>query len=85
MLINCVTILKNLLCFRSELLSQQRTTREDKKRLRRTLREFEDEFQRRTGRKIQKEDRAAIDGIYSAYKQAKAKLRLLEALVAKQT
>ncbi|XP_049767917.1 protein FAM13A [Schistocerca cancellata] len=67
----------------SELLNQQRAAREDKKRLRRSLREFEEEFQQRTGRKLQKEDRTAIESIYTAYKHTKAKLRLLEALVSK--
>ncbi|KAJ4439036.1 hypothetical protein ANN_14992, partial [Periplaneta americana] len=69
----------------SELLNQQRTTREEKKRLRRSLREYEEDFQRRTGKKIQREDRIPMESVYIAYKQAKAKLRLLEALVTKQT
>ncbi|PSN31928.1 hypothetical protein C0J52_21773 [Blattella germanica] len=64
----------------SELLNQQRTTREEKKRLRRSLREYEEDFQRRTGKKLQREDRLPMEGTYIAYKQAKAKLRLLEAL-----
>lgn len=69
----------------SELLSQQRSTKEEKKRLRRSLREFEEDFQLRTGKKLQREDRLPMEGIYSSYKQAKAKLRLLEALVSKVT
>ncbi|KDR20506.1 hypothetical protein L798_04895, partial [Zootermopsis nevadensis] len=69
----------------SELLNQQRTTREEKKRLRRSLREYEEDFQRRTGKKLQREDRVPMENMYVAYKQAKAKLRLLEALVTKQT
>ncbi|PNF24688.1 hypothetical protein B7P43_G17562 [Cryptotermes secundus] len=69
----------------SELLDQQRTTREEKKRLRRSLREFEEDFQHRTGKKLQREDRIPMESTYIAYKQAKAKLRLLEALVTKQT
>lgn len=67
-----------------ELLTQQRTTNEEKKKLRRSLKEFEDEFQEKTGRKLQKDDRLPMESVYSSYKQAKAKLRLLDALIAKQ-
>jgi hypothetical protein len=67
------------------LLNQQRTTCEEKKQLRRLLREFEEDFQHRTGKKPQREDRVPMESTYVAYKQAKAKLRLLEALVTKQT
>nr|CAD7395026.1 unnamed protein product [Timema cristinae] len=68
----------------SELLTQQRTTREEKKRLRRMLHEFEYEFQQDTGRKLKREDRVPMENVYDSYKKAKAKLRLLDALVAKQ-
>nr|CAD7425741.1 unnamed protein product [Timema monikensis] len=68
----------------SELLTQQRTTREEKKRLRRMLHEFEYEFQQDTGRKLKREDRIPMENVYDSYKKAKAKLRLLDALVAKQ-
>ena len=61
--------------------------------MRRLLREQEEVFQQQTGRRMQREDRLTISGdivskdysvMYSSYKQVKAKLRLLEALVAKQ-
>lgn len=68
-----------------ELLEQQRTTNEEKKTLRRSLKEYENEFQTRTGRKLQKDDRLPMEGVYLSYKQAKAKLRLLEALVNKHS
>lgn len=68
-----------------ELLEQQRITNEEKKRLRRSLKEYENEFQMKTGRKLQKDDRLPMEGLYLSYKQAKAKLRLLEALVAKHS
>lgn len=68
-----------------ELIEQQRVTNEEKKQLRRSLKEFENDFQTKTGRKLQKDDRVPMEGTYSNYKQAKAKLRLLEALIAKQT
>ncbi|XP_034238043.1 protein FAM13B [Thrips palmi] len=78
----------------SDLVLQLTQTREEKKKLRRLLREQEEHFQLQTGRRMQREDRVALPGdagaakdfatIYSSYKQTKAKLRLLEALVAKQ-
>lgn len=67
----------------NDLIEQQRTTNEEKKKLRRSLKEFENEFQTKTGRKLQKDDRLPMENVYSSYKQAKAKLRLLEALIAK--
>ncbi|KAF4522955.1 hypothetical protein B566_EDAN009545 [Ephemera danica] len=67
----------------SELLTRQQEARDEKKRLRRALREFEEEFQRDTGRRLQREDREPRQQEYMSYKQAKAKLRLLEALLAK--
>lgn len=67
-----------------ELLELQRVTSEEKKVLRRSLKHFEDEFQMRTGRKLQKEDRTPMEQVYLQYKKSKAKLRLLDALVGKQ-
>ncbi|KAL0266461.1 UNVERIFIED_CONTAM: hypothetical protein PYX00_008987 [Menopon gallinae] len=69
----------------SQLLEQQKTAREEKKKLRRNLREFEDSFRSETGRRAQKQDRIVIEGIYVNYKQIKAKLRLLDALIAKKS
>lgn len=66
-----------------ELLKQQHQSRLEKRRLRRLLREFEDEFQKQTGRKVQKEDKAPMDAVYCEYKHVKARMRLLEALVSK--
>ncbi|XP_046663842.1 protein FAM13A isoform X2 [Homalodisca vitripennis] len=68
----------------SELLKQQQITREEKKRLRRSLREFEEECQKTMGRKLLKEDRIPMEQTYTEYKHAKAKLRLLEALLMKK-
>ncbi|TDH13377.1 hypothetical protein EPR50_G00057140 [Perca flavescens] len=69
---------------RSELLRCLRQTRAEKKLRRKALREFEDEFNRRTGRIFQKEDRSPMKEEYQDYKQLKAKLRLLEVLLSKQ-
>lgn len=75
------------------MVLQLTQTREEKKKLRRLLREQEEVFQQQTGRRMLREDRATVAGdilskdysvMYSSYKQVKAKLRLLEALVAKQ-
>ncbi|XP_051175769.1 protein FAM13A [Leptopilina boulardi] len=68
-----------------ELLAQQRATREEKKRLRRALKELEVQFEVRAGRRMQREDRGPqVLMIYETYKQTKAKLRLIDALVAKK-
>ncbi|XP_050932838.1 protein FAM13A isoform X17 [Lates calcarifer] len=69
---------------RQELLDHLRTARLEKRRLHQTLREFEDHFYRQTGRACQKEDRGPMAEEYCQYKNLKAKLRLLEALLSKQ-
>lgn len=56
----------------------------EKKKLRRTIKEFEEVFEEQNGRKMLKSDRTAIEETYALYKQKKAKLRLLDALVRKQ-
>ncbi|KOC70759.1 Protein FAM13A [Habropoda laboriosa] len=67
-----------------ELLVQQKLTREEKKRLRRALKELEAQFEARAGRRMQREDRGPhVTSVYESYKQAKAKLRLIDALIAK--
>ncbi|XP_078079743.1 protein FAM13C isoform X2 [Mustelus asterias] len=66
-----------------ELLEQLRETRSEKKKLRKALREFEEQFFKQTGRNVQKEDRIPMAEEYSEYKHMKAKLRLLEALITK--
>ncbi|NXJ94896.1 FA13C protein, partial [Corythaixoides concolor] len=65
------------------LLEHLRETRADKKRLRKALREFEDQFYKQTGRSPQKEDRVPMAEEYSEYKHTKAKIRLLEVLISK--
>ncbi|XP_076684997.1 protein FAM13B isoform X2 [Andrena cerasifolii] len=67
-----------------ELLVQQKLTREEKKRLRRALKELEAQFEARAGRRMQREDRGPqVITVYESYKQSKAKLRLIDALIAK--
>lgn len=67
-----------------ELYAHFDQIREEKKQLRRTIKEFEHNFEEISGRKMLKTDRSAIDDTYALYKQKKAKLRLLDALVKKQ-
>lgn len=68
---------------RSELIQQLKLVTEEKKELRRKIKEFEIEVHLKTGRMIQKEDKLAIESVYVSYKKTKAKFRLLEALVGK--
>ncbi|KAM9808648.1 protein FAM13C [Syngnathus typhle] len=68
---------------RAELLDHLRITRLEKRRLHRALREFEDLFYTLSGRVCQKEDRGPMAEEYCQYKDLKAKLRLLEALLSK--
>ncbi|KAM9232115.1 protein FAM13C [Leptosomus discolor] len=63
------------------LLEHLKETKEDKKRLRKALREFEEQFYKQTGRSPQKEDRVPMAEEYSEYKHTKAKIRLLEVLI----
>ncbi|XP_061643293.1 protein FAM13B isoform X8 [Phyllopteryx taeniolatus] len=67
-----------------ELLEQLWKARAEKKKLRKTIRDFEEEFYQRNGRNVQKEDREPMLDEYRAYKRLKAKLRLLEVLISKQ-
>jgi hypothetical protein len=67
-----------------ELYSHFDAVREEKKQLRRTIKEFEHNFEELNGRKMLKSDRNSIEDTYALYKQKKAKLRLLDALVKKQ-
>ncbi|KAM9848016.1 protein FAM13A-like [Aulostomus maculatus] len=69
---------------RSELLDHLRTARLEKRRLHHALREYEEHFYNQTGRVCQKEDRGPMAEEYCQYKNLKAKLRLLEALLSKQ-
>ncbi|XP_069086361.1 protein FAM13A isoform X2 [Pleurodeles waltl] len=67
-----------------ELMEQLHEAREEKKKIRKKLREFEDDFFRQNGRNVQKEDRSPMVEEYSDYKQMKAKMRLLEVLIGKR-
>lgn len=59
-------------------------TREEKKLLKRIIREYETVFEEQNGRKMLKSDRKTIEETYAQYKEKKAKTRLLQALIKKQ-
>ncbi|XP_051939578.1 protein FAM13A isoform X1 [Hippocampus zosterae] len=67
-----------------ELVEQLQETREEKKQIRKTLKEFEEQFFRQNGRNVQKEDRSPLATEYNEYKHVKAKLKLLEVLISKR-
>uniref|UniRef100_A0A8C5PBM2 Family with sequence similarity 13 member A n=1 Tax=Leptobrachium leishanense TaxID=445787 RepID=A0A8C5PBM2_9ANUR len=67
-----------------ELLQQLQEAKEEKKNIRKKLRDFEDNFFRQNGRNVQKEDRTPMVEEYGEYKHVKAKLRLLEVLISKR-
>ncbi|XP_036396997.1 protein FAM13C [Megalops cyprinoides] len=69
---------------RPELLECLRETRGEKRRRRKALREFEEQFFKQMGRTAQKDDRIPMAEEYHEYKNLKAKLRLLEVLLSKQ-
>ena len=67
-----------------ELKERRKEAKEQKKKLRRSLRQFEERYEREHGHKLAKEDRGIMEQTYGDYKHAKAKLRLLEALISKK-
>ncbi|KAM8939403.1 protein FAM13A [Pelodytes ibericus] len=67
-----------------ELFEQLQEAKEEKKRIRKKLRDFEDNFFRQNGRNVLKEDRTPMADEYSEYKHMKAKIRLLEVLISKR-
>ncbi|KAJ8365657.1 hypothetical protein SKAU_G00144880 [Synaphobranchus kaupii] len=69
---------------RPELLECLRETRAEKRRRRKALREFEEQFFKQMGRTAQKDDRIPMAEEYHEYKNLKAKLRLLEVFLSKQ-
>jgi len=68
---------------RADLGDIQRKVREEKRKLRRTVKEFEETFRSKTGRKLQKEDREPLESTYANYKNTKSKLKLIDALMSK--
>lgn len=69
---------------KSELTQQLKVAAEEKKVLRRKIKEFEFSIQAKSGKMLSKEEKAPIEHIYTAYKATKGRLKLLEALVSKK-
>jgi len=69
---------------RMELVEIQRRFREEKKQLKRTVKEFEDSFKTKTVRKLHREDREPIEKTYQLYKTTRSRLKLIDALLSKQ-
>jgi len=67
---------------RYELLNVQKLAKEDKKQLRRCLKEHEMKFLEVNGRPMPKDELKEHD-VYSKYKMTKAKLKLVDALLSK--
>lgn len=67
-----------------ELLEQLRLTTEEKKVLKRKIKEFELNLQAKSGKMLSKEDKVPMEHVYAAYRATKSRLKLLEALVSKQ-
>ncbi|CAG9766021.1 unnamed protein product [Ceutorhynchus assimilis] len=75
---------ENLHCLdKQDLLKQIKSASEEKKDLRRQIKEFEIEVQAKVCRMLTKEDKKPMGEVYAAYKRVKGQLRLLEALFAK--
>ena len=68
--------------YRFELLNVQKLAKEDKKQLRRCLKEHELKFLEANGRPMPK-DELKEHAFYSKYKMTKAKLKLVDALLSK--
>lgn len=70
---------------RYELLQLLRRLREEKRGYRKRMKEMEESFYRENGRRLLKEDRDHSENIYALYKNSKAKIKLIDALLSKDT
>lgn len=67
-----------------QLWEQLERVRDEKQLLKSTIREYESIFEEQNGRKMLKPDRKSLETeTYAQYKEAKAKVRLLQALIKK--
>ncbi|XP_030835770.1 protein FAM13A isoform X2 [Strongylocentrotus purpuratus] len=66
-----------------ELQTRRDQSLDEKRRLRRVLKDFEENFLHETGQRVQKEDRSPMEMEYVQYKHVKKQLKLLNALIAK--
>ena len=75
-------LILSLIFYRYELLNVQKVAKEDKKQLRRCLKEHELKFLEANGRPMPKDELKEHE-FYSKYKMTKAKLKLVDALLSK--
>jgi len=66
-----------------ELNSLLRKLKTSKRNLKQNIDDFEESFQRTTGRKVSKDDRLPIERMYLDYKVTKSKIKLIRALLDK--
>ena len=68
---------------RDQLQVEFKKIREEKKVSKRAIKEFEEQFQKLTGRKVGKEEKEPIQETYKSYKLSKSQLKLITALLSK--
>ncbi|KAG1673808.1 Protein FAM13A [Nymphon striatum] len=66
-----------------DLIKQFELTKAYKQQLRGRISNFEDNFFKENGRKVLKADRGVMNPVYQQYKEIKAKLKLMDALITK--
>merc|ERR1711962_1095146 len=67
----------------SELIAALKEMKEQKRRLRKVIQEFESRLCLTTGRKISKEDKEPFRPVYKSYKKTKSRIKLVDALLLK--
>ena len=80
----CLTLITTFSKSRFELLQVQKRAKEEKKIYRRAIKEKEERILAQRGiKRLPKVERDSGEAIYGSYKLAKAKIKLIEALLAK--
>lgn len=66
-----------------ELQAAIKGMKEQKRSLKKLIKEFEQDVQEKTGRKVIKEDKDPVKAVYKSYKRTKSKIKLVDALLIK--